>query len=1349
MCGADVNQLDSNGSTPLFYAVALGHSDCVRLLIKSGARLDHQDHKGRTAAHCGASKGQLETLKILEENGANLWIKNSRGDLPLHDAVKSGRIDLVKWLLDRDPKMINDVNFYGRSLIHIAAYNHNLEMCKFLANYDVDMNAVMKIRSQYLTPLDAALQNNSGDNEKIIKFLREKGAQSIAQIDKHLINYMGCEAIHGNCNLTDTESEEARNKPSRMDLQKKIGLNKTDLLEKKGSKNLIGGEEIRESTIFNEKKIEKTMLKSKIDSKEKLPNLFQNSERIDGVEKRAVSSKSSSSASLSSIPDSLIQSTKDKNQIKIGDKYKNVREFETKIDGKQPTYLKQAIITNVYLTTSNSQALPPIDRVDFEIDQTLDDSSLPLYYVKRVQPLRKIAPSVGVKKGKKIVNKTKKHSSKGVSVVVETHDVLKEIDGQTYDHQVFDEKENLDNIKFMRKDDDSPPKEEVIASTKENEVNEKSIIELDSLLDKESRKSEVNLHGSDVDDEDRNRNENLAIVDEKEESGARDSIELDSIEANETKLDMNENFEQSKEHYGDGERNIDENQFQNNRDDVESSITEREKEDDEKESNLYDGQLSMAETNIEMNDSERPDMINGEGDLKESQSGVDIDATRKEFDEYDESNTLKYSRARKESVTAKEQDLKPIESESNESEKKADTIESQRSESESEGKSTLVLLIKRENEPIEMTSSIVEITDSPKGSDKDDLDLEEKIADDASLTDRNELLKKLDSEISESDPNEYHHRSIARKLSIDKIDQQDSKIDLEKPDVTNEFEAVNGEVITSDDDAEDEEKLGDEKLQQTSKPIDDRHSETRENSSKSLLDRRERSLDWDSKTKLDDSDAEMSKIDGTEELKSSFETIIRRSSSARESLLGKIETNDQLDQYEEDAEHDVTGNQESKDMSDERNRDANMDSSSFNLMKGLKGKKKSYSNIKPKIDSYWSDDYHLKTGRNNHSYSLLEKHRRSNKYRGSNDHIATSSHDIYARIDPRFINQTVEKYIRKFYTERKLFEELYDLKRYQIRTGRTNEPQSVRRLVDRFRRETKTLGMKDFNGPYTYRAYEIFEDLPDLAKVESGLSSDELTDFVKRHSRSNHLETTSDASSQNSDSNEFSQMRNDHNERSYTESKGLENSLDYERKPLGLIVDYKYEYHKSQHRSKESSKEPELVDVIFENLYKRTGMNGLKMDEMAISRKTIEKKNNGTNTTNKDSKKSENLEDISSREFDAHIPVEIKEKVWPYFEHKDSTYSRCYVYGHRPSRQPRNIDMKLTRLARRKSPKKKRIPIVGKTRLDIPLDLIRKKWNLIKNEQKISNQNQADLDMVLWFELNKKWRPKLSIAEPY
>lgn len=170
LCGADVDLIDSNGCTALFYAVTLGHADCAQLLLDCGANPNHQDKKGRTLvfhfhltfslfstdstiyqfnrsspAYCGATKGQTETLRLLVQHQADLWLRSAKGDVALHEAVASGRKDLVLWILRQSPQPYNEpgvmmtgpgpahvVNNDGRSPLHIAAINNNVEMCKVL-----------------------------------------------------------------------------------------------------------------------------------------------------------------------------------------------------------------------------------------------------------------------------------------------------------------------------------------------------------------------------------------------------------------------------------------------------------------------------------------------------------------------------------------------------------------------------------------------------------------------------------------------------------------------------------------------------------------------------------------------------------------------------------------------------------------------------------------------------------------------------------------------------------------------------------------------------------------------------------------------------------------------------------------------------------------------------------------------------------------------------------------------------------------------------------------------------------------------------------------------------------------
>ncbi|XP_074595007.1 uncharacterized protein LOC141850321 [Brevipalpus obovatus] len=158
LCGAEIDVIDSVGCSPMFYSVTLGHADCTQLLLESGAEPNRQDHKGRTAAHCGAAKGQFETIKILANHGANLWMRNIRGDLPLHEAIKSGRKELVRWLLLQMPSAVNTANSRGRTPLHVAAINNNLEMCKILIDSGAEVNPVMKLDGHLITPLDAALQ---------------------------------------------------------------------------------------------------------------------------------------------------------------------------------------------------------------------------------------------------------------------------------------------------------------------------------------------------------------------------------------------------------------------------------------------------------------------------------------------------------------------------------------------------------------------------------------------------------------------------------------------------------------------------------------------------------------------------------------------------------------------------------------------------------------------------------------------------------------------------------------------------------------------------------------------------------------------------------------------------------------------------------------------------------------------------------------------------------------------------------------------------------------------------------------------------------------------------------------
>ncbi|CAN8008544.1 unnamed protein product [Ixodes pacificus] len=89
---------------------------------------------------------------------------------------------------------------------------------------------------------------------------------------------------------------------------------------------------------------------------------------------------------------------------------------------------------------------------------------------------------------------------------------------------------------------------------------------------------------------------------------------------------------------------------------------------------------------------------------------------------------------------------------------------------------------------------------------------------------------------------------------------------------------------------------------------------------------------------------------------------------------------------------------------------------------------------------------------------------------------------------PEDMTLAVQESIRKYRLERQLFNELQELKRHQIRSGRTHENVLVKRLVDRYRELVLGPGMRDFGGPYTFRNYEmyLYGQLRDLSNSNDG-----------------------------------------------------------------------------------------------------------------------------------------------------------------------------------------------------------------------------------------------------------------------
>ncbi len=97
--GADPNQLDNYGQTPIFRVVynrSAQQAKMLKLLLEYGADVNHRhDSEGETVIHNASS---IEIAEILLAYGADLSITNSIGGTPLHSVTTA---EMAQYFIDK------------------------------------------------------------------------------------------------------------------------------------------------------------------------------------------------------------------------------------------------------------------------------------------------------------------------------------------------------------------------------------------------------------------------------------------------------------------------------------------------------------------------------------------------------------------------------------------------------------------------------------------------------------------------------------------------------------------------------------------------------------------------------------------------------------------------------------------------------------------------------------------------------------------------------------------------------------------------------------------------------------------------------------------------------------------------------------------------------------------------------------------------------------------------------------------------------------------------------------------------------------------------------------------------
>lgn len=144
----------------------VGDLDWARLLLDNGADPDERNESGQTPLHLAADWQMSEFVSLLIDRGAEVGARDMGRTTPLLYAASGGDPNLVLSLLDHGAD-VNARDVDGDRPLHNAARGGHVEVVRLLLAHDAD-TAVWNRRDR--TPLDEAVR--SGDKE-LIRLLTE------------------------------------------------------------------------------------------------------------------------------------------------------------------------------------------------------------------------------------------------------------------------------------------------------------------------------------------------------------------------------------------------------------------------------------------------------------------------------------------------------------------------------------------------------------------------------------------------------------------------------------------------------------------------------------------------------------------------------------------------------------------------------------------------------------------------------------------------------------------------------------------------------------------------------------------------------------------------------------------------------------------------------------------------------------------------------------------------------------------------------------------------------------------------------------------------------------------------
>lgn len=137
----DINALQADGMSALFWAVYHEQNDIVRLLLNAGADTNVSNRYGLTPLIQSALNGNGEIIALLLDAGADPNAVTLQGDTALMNAAKAGSVQGVQALLDSGAEVdARDTHAYQTALMWAAAAD-SADVVSLLIEHGADVDA--------------------------------------------------------------------------------------------------------------------------------------------------------------------------------------------------------------------------------------------------------------------------------------------------------------------------------------------------------------------------------------------------------------------------------------------------------------------------------------------------------------------------------------------------------------------------------------------------------------------------------------------------------------------------------------------------------------------------------------------------------------------------------------------------------------------------------------------------------------------------------------------------------------------------------------------------------------------------------------------------------------------------------------------------------------------------------------------------------------------------------------------------------------------------------------------------------------------------------------------------------